>query len=63
MRKRAHMKQNRARAHQCACQNVRTHIYALFAHVFAQNFTKIVLIVHNYVMTLNLKFHKDPGFC
>ena len=44
-------------------QNELTHIYALGTHVFTQNFTKIVLIVHFYVMTLSLKFHKDPSFC
>ena len=43
--------------------NVCTHIYALCTHAFTQNFTKIVLIVHYYDMTLSLKFHKDPSFC
>ena len=42
---------------------MRTHIFATYAQVFTQNFTKILLIVHYYVMTLSLKFHKDPGFC
>ena len=42
---------------------MRTQIYALCALIFTQNFTKIVLIVHYYVMTLSLKFHKDPSFC
>ena len=63
MHKRARTKQKRASARQRACHNVRTHIYASYAHVFTQNFTKIVLIVHYYVMTLSLKFHKDPSLC
>ena len=63
MHKCACIKQKRARARQSAWQNVYTHIYAPYAHVFTQNFTKIVLIVHYYVMTLSLKFHKDPSFC
>ena len=63
MHKRARTKQTCARARQCACQNVRTQIYASCVHIFTQNFTKIVLIVHCYVMTLILKFHKDPSFC
>ena len=63
MHKRVRMKQKCVHACQCACQNVRTQIYALCAHIFTQNFTKIVLIVHYYVMTLILKFHKDPSFC
>ena len=46
-----------------ACHNVRTHIYALYAQVFTQNFMKIALIVHYFVMTLSLKFLKDPTFC
>ena len=45
------------------CQNVHTHICAWCTHVFAQNLMKIVLIVHYYVMTLSLKYHKDPNFC
>ena len=32
-------------------------------HVFTQNSTKIELIVHYYVMTVSLKFHKDPSIC
>ena len=56
-------KQKRARVRQRACQNVYTHIYASCPHVFMQNFTKIVLIVHIYAMTLSLKFHKDPSIC
>ena len=63
MHKRARTKQKRAHARQRACQNVRTHIYALYAHVFTQNFTKIILIVRYYVMTLSLKFSTDPSFC
>ena len=57
------MKQKRMRAHQHACQSVGTHIYAFYAHVFTQNFTKNLLKAHYYVMTLSLKFHKDPSFC
>ena len=63
MHKRARTKQKRAHARQRARQNVGTHIYASYAHVFTQNFMKIVLIVHFHVMTLRLKFHKDPSFC
>ena len=47
----------------CASKLVHTHINATCAHFLTQNLTKIVLIVHYYVMTLSLKFHKDPGFC
>ena len=63
MHKRVRTKQKCVRACQCACQNVRTQIYASCAHIFSRNFTKIVLIVHYYVMTLSSKFHKDPSFC
>ena len=59
---RARTKQKRARARKRPCLTVRTHIYALCAHVFTRNFTKTVLIVHYYVMTLSLKFHKDLSF-
>ena len=59
----ARTKQKRARAHNHPCLTVHTHIYASCAHVFTQNFTKTVLIVPYYVMTLSLKFHKDPSFC
>ena len=41
----------------CACQNVNTSICSSCAQVFR----KIVLIVHNYVMTLSFQFHKDPS--
>ena len=60
---RARTKKKRARARKRPCLTVRTHIYASCAHVFTRNFTKTVLIVHYYVMTLSLKFHKDPSFC
>ena len=63
MQKRVRWKQKCALACQCACQNVHTKIYAFCAHIFTQNFTKIELIVLYYVMTLILKFHKDPSFC
>ena len=33
------------------------------AHAFKQNIVKIVLVIHNYFMTLRLIFHKDPRFC
>ena len=56
-------KQKRAHACQCAYQNVRKHIYASCAHVITWNFTKLVLVVHYYNMTLSLKFHKDLSFC
>ena len=40
------------------------HVFMPYAHMFfARNFTKIVLIVHYYVMILRLRFHKDPSFC
>ena len=60
---RARTKQKRAGARQHASQNVCTHIYASCAYVFTWNFTKLVLVVHYYVMTLSLRFHKDLGFC
>ena len=59
----ARTKQKRAHACQCAYQNVRKHIYASCAHVITWNFTKLVLVVHYYAMTLSLKFHKDLSFC
>ena len=37
-------------------KHVRTHIYALCAHVFRWNFTKIVLIVHDY-----FKFEREQA--
>ena len=43
----------------CALKRAHMHIYASCAHDFTQNFTKIVLIVHHYVMTPNSKFHKE----
>ena len=43
-------KQKRA----CTHQIVLTGIYALCAHVFTRNFSKIVLIVQNYAMALSL---------
>ena len=43
-------------------KNMLRQIYASCAHVFAQNFKKIVLIVHYFVLTLSLKFHKDSSF-
>ena len=40
------------------------HIFMPRMHMFLQkNFMKIVLLVHYYVTTLSLKFHKDPSFC
>ena len=50
------------------CVNVHvkmfTHTFMPRAHMFfMKNFTKIVLIVHIYAMTLSLKFHKDPSIC
>ena len=58
----ASTKQKHARARQHSYPNVRTHIYALCAHVITWNFTKLVLVVHYYAMTLSLKFHKDLSF-
>ena len=61
---RACTKQKRAHACQCAYQNVRKHIYASCAHVITWNFTKLVLVVHYYAMTLSLKFSKDlSSYC
>ena len=57
MYKRVRRKQKCARA----CQNMRTQIYALCAHICTQNFPKIVLIVYFFVMALVLKFYKDPS--
>ena len=59
----ARTKQKRVHACQCAYPNVRKHIYASCAHVITWNFTKLVLVVHYYAMTLSLKFHKDLSFC
>ena len=60
---RVRTKQKRAHACQCAYQNVCKHIYASCAHVITWNFTKLVLVVHYYAMTLSLKFHIDLIFC
>ena len=51
------------RAHQHAPQNVRAYIFALCAHVFSQDFMKMVLVVHYCFITFSLKFHKDQSFC
>ena len=60
---RVRTKQKRAHTRKRANQNVHTKIYASCTHVFTWNFTKLVLVVHCYVMTLSLKFHKDLSFC
>ena len=41
------------------CLNARARIYAPFARVRAQIFTKINLVVSTYLMSLNFKFRKD----
>ena len=55
--------------HKCVCKHFDMHVDA-HAHVFAsctcvcaQIFTKICLVVHNSVISLSFKFHKDPIFC
>ena len=48
----ARTKQKRAHACQYAYQNVYD----------SWNFTKLVLVVYYYAMTLSLKFHKDLSF-
>ena len=45
------------------CKNICGGGINLWPHVLTQNFSKIVLVVHYYVMTLNSKFHEDQSFC
>ena len=42
--------------------NVRTRVYAPSARAHARIFTKIFLVVSNYLINLSLKFRKDPCF-
>ena len=51
------------KAKMCACPSKRAHTdLCLVRTFFVRIFTKIVLIVHYCVMTLSIKFHKDPSF-
>ena len=45
----------------CACASKHGHLDLCLVRTFFS--TKIVLIVHYYVMSLSLNFHKDPSFC
>ena len=45
------------RARVSARKNARAHVYASCARVFAQIFTKNVLIILYYLMNISLKFH------
>ena len=47
------------RARVSSRQNTRTHIYPSCARVFAWIFTKIFLMILNYLINISLKFHKD----
>ena len=50
------------RARVSSRQNTRTHIYPSCARVFAWIFTKIFLMILNYLINISLKFHKDRSF-
>ena len=50
------------RVHVSSRQNVRAHVYSSCARVFAQIFTKKVLIILSYLMNLTFKFHEDWRF-
>ena len=52
-------KRKRARAHFIASARV----YASCARICARIFMKIWLLVDYYLMSISLKFHKDPSFC
>ena len=43
-------------------QNARAHVYASFAWVCAWIFTKNHVMILYYIMTISLKFYKDPRF-
>ena len=55
----------------CTCtraqsKSVHMHINVplkMCAHTFMRGAHMFVLVVHSYVMTLSLKFRKDPSFC
>ena len=44
-------------------RNARAHVYASCAPVFAQIFTKTLLMILYYLMNISLKFHRDQNFC
>ena len=43
--------------------NICALVYAPFARLRAEIFTKLNLVVNNYLMSLSLRFRKDPRFC
>ena len=43
-------------------RSVRSHVYASCALIFAQIFTKNLVVILYYLMTISLKFHKDRSF-
>ena len=47
----------------CTRFDVHTHVFPSCMHICAQIFTKNYLLVPFSVMSLRLKFHKDPLFC
>ena len=58
MQRYALARRKRARAHFIAS----VHVYALCARIFPQILMKIWLVVDYYLMSISLKFHKDPSF-
>ena len=58
----AHTRGVNVRARILSRQNVRAHVYASCAHVYAWIFTKNQVIILYYLMNNNLKFHKDRTF-
>ena len=44
-------------------QNVRAHVYASCARMYARIFTKNLLMILYYLLNRSLKFHKDRRFC
>ena len=58
----AHTRGVNVRARILSRQNVRAHVYASCAHVYAWIFTKNQVIIRYYLMNNNLKFHKDRTF-
>ena len=44
-------------------KNKRTRVYASCRKVCAQIILKFFVVVTNNLMSLSLKFHKDPSFC
>ena len=58
-RKRARARKKRV----CTRKNKRTRVYASCRRVCAQIILKFFVVVTNNLMSLSLKFHKDPSFC